>query len=204
MGISLGGMTTTLAAFHPTMADSRIKAALSIAGPTAQLDPVFFSFRQLPFLMLASDIDALVPYESNAERVPELVPGAQLVTISGGSHTGFSGLATALRWIKNPDRLGCYAVSKNLETSMTEPWFDLLGTPEQGINYTAKFDLCQLNPLPEAMNPLRQQMISKLVVAAFFQSHFADDVSERAAAALFLGQTLASELDEVTYRSSQL
>jgi predicted dienelactone hydrolase len=204
MGISLGGMTTMLAAFHPTMADSRIKAALSIAGPTAQFDPVFFRFRQLPFLMLATDTDALVPYPSNAARVPDVVPGSQLVTIKGASHTGFSGAAGALRWMHNPDRLGCYAVEKNLQTAMTDPWFDLLGTPEQGINDSAEFELCQMDPLPAAMNPLRQQMISKLVVAAFFQSQFATDVSERATAALFLGQTLASELDEVTYRNSQL
>lgn len=204
MGISLGGMTTTLAAFHPTMADSRIKAALSIAGPTVQFDPVFFRFRQLPFLMLATDTDALVPYQSNAARVPDVIPGSQLVTIKGASHTGFSGAAAPLRWMHNPDRLGCYTVEKNLQTAMTEPWYDLLGTPEQGINYSATFELCQMDTLPAAMNPLRQQMISKLVVAAFFQSQFAADVSERATAALFLGQTLASELDEVSYRNSQL
>ncbi len=31
-GISLGGMTSTLIAFHPTMGDSRNGASLSIAG----------------------------------------------------------------------------------------------------------------------------------------------------------------------------
>ena len=203
MGISLGGMTTTLAAFHPTMADSRIKAALSIAGPTAQLAPEFFGLRRVPFLMLATDTDALVPYSSNAARVPAVVAGSQLVTIIGASHTGFAGPAGALRWMHNPDLLGCYTVEKNLESSMTEPWFDLLGTPEQGINYHAEFDLCTVDPLPAVMNPLRQHMISKLVVAAFFQSQFAVNQTQRAAAALFLSQTLASELDEVTYARSQ-
>lgn len=33
MGLSLGGMTATLAAFHPRLRDPRIGAAVSIAGP---------------------------------------------------------------------------------------------------------------------------------------------------------------------------
>ena len=35
MGLSLGGLTTTLVAFHPTLGDPRIRAAVSIAGPSA-------------------------------------------------------------------------------------------------------------------------------------------------------------------------
>ena len=56
-GISLGGLTSTLAAFHPEWADDRIKASLSIAGPTALFTPEFFQHRDVPFLMLAGDID---------------------------------------------------------------------------------------------------------------------------------------------------
>jgi predicted dienelactone hydrolase len=86
-GISLGGMTTTLAAFHPEKRDPRIGAALSIAGPTAPFTETFFTHAEVPFLMLAGDVDAMVPYDSNAAPVPEVIPGGQLVTLASGSHT---------------------------------------------------------------------------------------------------------------------
>lgn len=198
-GISLGGMTTTLVAFHPTLADHRVKAALSIAGPTAQFTNVFFDSPQVPFLMLAGNVDVLVPYASNAAPVVEKVPGGQLVTVLGASHTGFAGPAASLRWMDNPDALGCYIVNQNIEDDIEEPWFDLLGTPEQGIDYNSQIELCLVDPLPEAMNPLRQHMITAIVVRAFFDSILAEKAEERAAAAKFLSETLPAELAEVEY-----
>jgi dienelactone hydrolase len=205
-GISLGGMTSTLAAFHPTTGDPRIKAALSIAGPTEQFTEVFFAHREVPFLMLATDTDALVTYKNNALPVIDHVPGAQLVTILQASHTGFAGPAGALRWMNNPDALGCYMVLKNIGDDMSadEPWFELLGTEEQGINYQAKNELCLVDPLPEVMNPLRQQMITSIVVSSFFQSQFSQQDSVRSAAQTFLTETLAGELAEVRYTRAGL
>jgi hypothetical protein len=130
MGISLGGMTTTLVAYHPQMGDPRIGAALSIAGPTFVFGEAFFREPSLPFLMLAADDDALVPFADNAAPVLALIPGAQLVTVTGGSHTGFSGPSAPLRWLNNPDALGCYVVMENLGDLDAEPWYEELGTPE--------------------------------------------------------------------------
>ncbi|MEQ8515619.1 MAG: hypothetical protein RIC38_08445, partial [Chromatocurvus sp.] len=79
MGISLGGLTATLAGYHPQLRDARVGAVLSIAGPTVFLTPAFFPARPLPFLMLAGDADALVPWTMNARPVPEKIPGGQLV-----------------------------------------------------------------------------------------------------------------------------
>jgi len=201
MGISLGGMTSTLVSYHPVWGDARIAATLSIAGPTVQLSERFFESRpSLPFLMLAADIDALVPYRSNALPVLEKIPGAELVTVVNGSHTGFAGPAASLRFMDNPDALGCWAVQRNVEPESPEDfWLDQLGTPEQGINYDAPNELCQIDPLPAAMNPLRQQMITTVVVAAFFQAVFSDDPDEADRAREFLSGTLARELEEVTY-----
>ncbi len=201
-GISLGGMTSTLAAFHPELGDERIGAALSIAGPTGQFLPRFFEHREVPFLMLGGDIDALVPFASNAVPVLEKVPDAQLVTVVNGSHTGFSGQSTLLRFMSNPDALGCYIVERNIEDDTEEFWLDELGTPEQGINYEAPNELCQMDPLPEAMNPIRQQMITALVVRAFFDSRFATEDDEREQAQDFLSDTLPSELVEVRYSAA--
>jgi len=197
-GISLGGLTSTLAAFHPQIGDPRIKAALSIAGPTEPFTEVFFSHRRVPFLMLAADIDALVPYKRNALPVLQNIPDAQLVTIKQGSHTGFAGPAGILRWLDNPDAIGCYVVLSNLDTT-SEPWFKQLGTEQQGIASETDIQLCQLDPLPTAMNPLRQQMITSVVVSSFFQSQFASEQAQREAAQSYLDTTLAEELAEVEY-----
>lgn len=80
-GLSLGGMTTTLAAYHPRVRDPRIRAAASIAGPFELFGRAFFAGSQLPFMMLAGDIDAMVPYGGNALPVLERVNNAWLVTV---------------------------------------------------------------------------------------------------------------------------
>lgn len=201
-GISLGGLTSTLAAFHPDWADERIAASLSIAGPTALFTEAFFQHREVPFLMLAGDIDALVPYPTNAASVPAIVPGGELVTLSNASHTGFAGPASALRWMSNPDAIGCYMVLNNVEDGEADTWYDLLGTPEQGINYQYQNELCLMDPLPKAMNPLRQHMITKVTVLSFFESKFANDVVRKAEARRYLSDVMPSELSEVSFETS--
>lgn len=203
-GISLGGMTTTLVSFHPTMRDDRISAALSIAGPTAIFTERFFGHASVPFLMLAGDIDALVPYPSNAAPVPDIVPGSELVTVSGASHTGFAGPAAPLRWMDNPDALGCYMVKNNIDESIAQgPWYDRIGTTEQGINHEAVIELCLVDPLPKAMNVLRQHMITTVVVSSFFQGQFAADPAERDRARRYLRETMNRELAEVSHEASR-
>lgn len=98
-------------------------------------------------------------------------------------------------------RWGAILVMKNMGDDMetTDAWFHLIGTEEQGINYHAKDELCLVDPLPEVMNPLRQQMITSVVVRSFFQSQFA-----REAAQSFLCQILATELEEVDYSKARL
>ncbi len=194
-GISLGGLTTALAAFHPEAGDPRIKAALSIAGPNSQFTEVFFSNRQVPYLVLAADTDALIPYRENA--LPLLrVPGVELVTIERASHTAFADSTGVFRWMNNPDSIACYLVLKNLGEDLK---VEMLGTPEQGINYHAEHNPCQQQPLPKTINPLRQQMITSVVVSSFFQSHFASDDKKRSEAQIFLSEALTKEIEGVNY-----
>lgn len=200
MGLSLGGLTSELVAFHPTMADPRVAAALSIAGPTAMFTETFFTHFQVPFMMLAGGIDALVPHASNAAPILDKVPGSQLVTIADGSHTGFAGPAAPLRWLDNPDALGCWIVQRNIGSDDGENWSELLGTPQQGINYNVTNELCQLDPLPKAMNVIRQQMITTIVVSSFFQSRFAPRAEDRDTAQIYLSRNLEKEIAEVRYR----
>jgi dienelactone hydrolase len=201
-GVSLGGMTATLVAFHPEMRDPRIRAALSIAGPTSLFTATFFTHADVPFLMLAGDIDAMVPYASNAAPVLDIVPGGQLVTLADASHTGFAGMADSLRWLNNPDAIGCYMIKDDIAEEVEEDnlWIGELGSAEEGLNFDAANELCLMDPLPEAMNVRRQHMIATVVVSSFFQSQFAPTAAQRQAAADYLGGTLASELPDVSYQ----
>jgi predicted dienelactone hydrolase len=50
-GLSLGGITTTLVAFHPEWRDPRVAAAISIAGAGDVFGPRFFDHAAVPFLI---------------------------------------------------------------------------------------------------------------------------------------------------------
>lgn len=198
-GISLGGMTTTLVTYHPEKRDPRVKAALSIAGPSLMFGEKFYRNSSVPFMMLATDQDALVNYEENALPVLERVAGAQLVTLAGGSHTGFSASAEYLRWFDNPDSIGCEAVLKNLDAE-EEPWHEAIGSPEQGVIHDTGMDICTKLPLPSAMNPMRQHMLTDVVVLSFFQSVFAPSEDERVRYQRFLAEVMPGELAELSYQ----
>lgn len=202
-GISLGGLTSTLVGFHRDWQDPRVDAVLSIAGPGELFTPRFFESRSLPFLMLAAELDVLMPYEFNAVQIPEKVPGGELVSIAGGSHTGFSGGTALLKWMENPDALGCWAVQRNVDPERVESAAnEILGDAALGINVAAPNRLCQVDPLPPAMNVLRQQMIARLVVRAFFEKTLFQEQPRGMAAAAFLSETLPAEVPEVNYRSA--
>jgi predicted dienelactone hydrolase len=198
-GISLGGMTTMMTAYHPRWHDKRIAAAISLAGPSEMFGPAFFAHRQVPFMMVASPIDAMVSYDRNAAPVPELIDGAWLVSIQGGSHTGFSAPASYLRWLDNPDSLGCYVVEQSLAEAGEDEdtWYHLFGTPQEGILEGGANVDCP-DPLPDAINPLRQHQLVLLAVGSFFEMYFADTEHERQAARSFLREGFARENPEIS------
>lgn len=202
LGVSLGGLTATLAGFHPTLGDPRIDAVLSIAGPSSFFTPRFFAGDPTAFLMLAGRDDVLVPWEANARPIPGKVPGGELVTLAQGSHTAFAGGMAWLRWMKNPDALGCWAVKRNIDDGEEADWETLLGTEAQGIDFSASVDLCTVDPLPPAMNVLRQQALTRLVARAFFERSLAVLPATRAEADRFLAETLPAELPELSYAST--
>lgn len=202
LGISLGGLTSTLAGFHPQWRDPRIGAVLSIAGPSNFFTSRFFATADIPFMMFAGDLDVLVPYKSNAAPIPDKVPGAELATVSGGSHTGFSGGTALLRAMDNTDAIGCWSVERYIDPNEQSQWEGLFGPVEFGIDYSAPNELCTIDPLPKTMNVLRQQMIARVVITAFFEAHLGSDTAEQASATRFLSATAASEIPELGYTRS--
>lgn len=199
MGISLGGLTATLAGYHPQLGDERIDAVVSIAGPTAFLAPAFFESRSLPFLMLAGDADALVPWKANARSVPERIPGAQLLTLADGSHTGFAGGTALLRWMRNTDAAGCWSVKRNLDLEDDASWSSLLNVVEAGVEDGVELDICSDDTLPPTMHVLRQQRITQVAVRAFLDSVLQADSAVRSAATRYLRESLPRELPDVSF-----
>ena len=206
-GLSLGGMTTTLVAFHPQMRDHRIKAAVSIAGPTIMFEEKFFATSDMPFMYVAGDIDAMVYYDSNALPILKKNPGSILTTIHGASHAGFVSYAENIfRMVDNADSVGCQALVHFIPD--IEEGKDLmpgLGGEEQGI-LISSFDNtqmpCQKMPLPSAMRPGLQQVFTQLAVFAFFESQFSKDIPSRDKLNFYLTDTLAKENSLVTVQVS--
>ena len=200
MGLSLGGLTTTLVTFHPGKRDDRIKAAVSIAGPANMFTKRFFDTVNTPFLMIAGTIDAIVNYESNARTIPERAVSGRLLTIKGASHTSFASVAEPLmRGMNNPDVLGCDAVLQNLGTEPVGNRFAALGGEEEGIVFPEESTLCINSPLPESLHPGRQHMITQVGVLSFFESVFAKDPTEKEAAGIQLATNLARDFAEVSF-----
>jgi predicted dienelactone hydrolase len=206
MGISLGGMTTTMAAFHPSKGDDRIKAAISLAGPSAMFSERFYQHKELPFLMIAADQDALVNYVTNAQPVLERVGGATLININGGSHIGFSNFATYLRWLNNPDIVACWAVMRNLPNESVDElgsWHDEIGLAAEGVLKVVEMPLCP-EQLPESINPLRQHQLTQMAVASFFEMVFAQTQAERDSAKQYLATDFATENLDVTLEAAAI
>lgn len=201
-GVSLGGLTSTLAAYHPTLADPRIRHVVSIAGPLAMLAQPFFARQDVDFLMLAGRQDAVVPFAQHAAHTLQRIPGAQLIELTDGSHVGFSGMSGPMRWMHHPDALSCWMLLRRDPNEPAEPWATVLGTPDQGILADADHGLCTLPLTARPLNTLAQQRLTTLVVTAFFESTLSPDPSVALAARAYLRTTLAQEFDDVVVHTT--
>ncbi len=195
MGYSLGGLTTELATYHPRLRDPRVAAAVSIAGPTVGMTSQFFSTTDVPFLMIAGTLDFLINFDANAAPIPDLIPGAQLAAIRGGTHLGFAGVADPMfRFMHHPDDLGCQAVLANLDTDPNDTVL-LLGGEDDGIVVDLNApQVCEIRPTEKALHPGEQQIITSIATLAFFESVFAETAADRAAAKSALNTALNEEL----------
>jgi len=200
MGVSLGGLTSTLVAYHPRYADPRIRAAISIAGPGVLFDENYFEFADIPFLMIGGTHDAMIQFDENAAGIPDKIATGGLVAIKGGSHAGFSYLTSGpLRIIGNPDEIGCATLMENLDIEEGTNPFPGLGGPYEGIIDSAGSALpCEIR-FADAMRAGRQQWFTMLAAHAFLESHFATDPTTRESHAQFLAETLPRENKEVEY-----
>ena len=206
-GVSLGGMTSLLAGFHRELRDPRIAAVVSIAGPTSIFGPGFFAGGKPPLLMIYGSEDAIVTYDENALPVLSMYPDAILVTLADASHTGFAQPAsTLMRFIDNPDAIGCSIVTKNIDLDVTRQniaFLEKLRQGDDGVDPKKEIEFCTGPMIPVAMPAARQHMFTTLAVHAFLDSLFASDDEARGAARRYLLTDLAAENGgEVSVRSA--
>ncbi len=200
VGLSLGGLTTKFSAYHRDLHDPRLRAAVSIAGPSSFLEPKFFETTSLPFLMIAGSADAIISYEDNAAPIPDKVDNGQLVTLHNGSHVGFADVARIyMRWFRHPDKPLCPLLLRSLERQGDAADAILAPDPDLGIS-TAGEPPCAMENFERAMRPAEQQMLTRLALYAFLERTFADSAERRQAMEHYLTETFAHENPEVSVR----
>jgi predicted dienelactone hydrolase len=207
MGYSLGGLTSALAAYHPTYINHRIKAVVSIAGPSAMLGEAFYHNNSVPFMMVAGTSDQMTPFDDHAAVILKRINNSVLVKIDRGSHMGFAGMATFLRWANNPDSLACSLMNMKMDSmgitrgAAEKAWYPLLGTTDQGVIYNDPSVACNPDDAErKALNPLRQHMLAKVAIVSFFESVFSSSPAEREKAKEFLANGLEKENNDVYVR----
>ena len=204
LGLSLGGLTTELAAFDPRRKDPRIRAAISMAGPSQFLTPEFFDDSSIPFLYIGGTADAIVPYRQNAAAIPKKYKNSVLVTLDSGSHVGFIDMAPMLfRWLDNPDQFGCVALMHRLKAAQEEtnggplPGLgDLIGGT--GVDAKATTAPCQSSEFARAMRPARQHTLVTLAIYSFLESRFSPSETTRQAMHEYLFNQLPRENKDLT------
>jgi predicted dienelactone hydrolase len=169
IGLSLGGLTTELVAFHRELRDPRVRVAVVIAGPTSMFTARFFETAPVPLLMLAGTGDAIVDYAANARDLLRLVPHAALVSLDGGTHLGFADAARLFRWLPHPDSVACAFVR---DTAPNEPSFlEPLGGAENGIVIGPGELPCRTPLDGPTMRPPLQQLLTRAATTAFVEAH---------------------------------
>ncbi len=204
MGYSLGGLTSTLTAYHPEYHDPRIKAVVSIAGPSAMLDDTFYRGTDIPFLMVAGTADEMVPFEAHAAVIPDRISDSILVEIDHGSHLGFAGMSSYFRWLRNPDSLTCWLMNMKMDSmgiargTEEKAWYPLIGSTEQGVIYDDPSMSCNSNTnSSKAMNPLTQQVLTRISTVSFFESIFNTSPEQRKGALEFLLAKMPEENNQI-------
>jgi predicted dienelactone hydrolase len=204
VGLSLGGLTTELLTFDPKRRDPRIRAAVSMAGPSQFLTPEFFAGGSIPFMYIGGTDDAIVPYRENAQPIPKEYKNGVLVRLEYGSHVGFIDMAPMFfRWFDNPDKLGCAALMRGLKAVQASNGGkplpnlgELIGGP--GVDTKASTIPCQTSKFTRAMRPGRQHTLVTLAIYSFLESQFSATQSTRTEMHKYLLNQLSKENWDVT------
>jgi len=196
-GLSLGGGTVLIAAYHPMWRIEDIKAAVALAPASCFFGPDFYG-RSLPIVILSGDADMLVRTNGGPLQAFENAPPpATLVTLHGGNHVGFIGIGPM--GDRNSDAtVGCPVIGAG--GSKLESGYPTLaellaeGAGSGAIDgSTCTVGVCQ-EELPETMSADRQLEIARATALAQFEAVLRGD----RAAARWIESGLAGEGSDLT------
>ena len=155
--------------------------------------------------MIGGTADAMIDYDQNAAPIPTRIRRGGLVTLQHATHAGFDDMAGgAMRLLGNLDGLGCRSLMANLHLDGEKSPFENFGTPEMGIEIPDRksFLPCQKH-YDDVMTAGLQHQLTTVVVRAFFDNQFADEVEDREKAGQFLTRVLPGERPDVHYQPAE-
>ena len=192
-GVSMGGFTTLIATFHPTLHDPRIKVAAPMAPLTALFMEGFYHTRDVPVLFIHGDTDAFIKYADTRRAFERSQPNSRLVTLTKGTHAAFAiqldqatvallnaALAPQGAHPTNPDGFGCGAVQQSIADSASPGTG--LGGPENFVDLAIASNVraCAGDEYRElSMDAAEQVKIAAAAVVAMFDAHLATSPEQR-------------------------
>jgi hypothetical protein len=146
-------------------------------------------------LLLSGTLDRVVPEPANATEVQTRHPKGWFISFDKGTHLGFADIGNPLRWMENPDNLGCTMMNMMLpKLDLPERWNAVIANTDGVMR-----DIIVAPPCPElageSMNSLKQQWLTRITIGSFFDIHLRS--SERAASAnvFFTGKLISENSD---------
>lgn len=199
MGVSMGGLTSLITAFHDDYRDPRVKTVAGAAAPGCYLADGFFDDIRMPVMLVHGTLDDLVSYDENAlmtynaARAPKY-----LVTLDDATHTALAGLALGMvSMFENPDWIGCSALDGN--QSITAEALAAMSEDFGGKDFDTVMTLCpapcvNAGAFPPAMGAERQIRLLYLSLVAFTEAHLGGNDSY----GRYLREGLGPQNDDVT------
>ena len=201
MGLSLGGLTTALISFHPDLKDERIKAVVMMAPPLEAFSDQFYAANaKLNSLLISGSMDRVVPESENAIQVKARHPNGWFISLDKGTHLGFADIGNPIRWMQNPDNLGCALMGVMLKKiGLPERWDSVIPNIDGILR-----DIVVSEPCPDltgkSMNGLKQQWLSSIAIGSFFDMYLQSGVRAQTSKEFFTDK-LSSENPEVNLTS---
>jgi dienelactone hydrolase len=196
-GLSLGGGTVLIGAYHPRWRIADLDAAVAFAPASCFFGPDLYQ-RSLPTLILAGDADMLVPLESGPANAFELAaPPITLGTFAGANHVGFIGID--VDGGRNADAIvGCPVIGEGGAiagagaAALAEQL--ALGAGPGAVNLEGcASGVCE-GELPQTMTAVRQLELTRAALLA----HFEATLRGRSAAEHWLTETLGQTEPDVS------
>jgi predicted dienelactone hydrolase len=194
-GLSLGGGTVLVAAYHPVFHLPGIRSAVAFAPASCFFGRDLYA-RAVPTLLLGGDADELVPFTSSLERAFSYAPPpVTLMRERGGTHVGFLGIDVP--GDQNSDLvIGCPAV---LSTDVMESDQQALLTERLTAGLSGEIiadgcteSFCE-NGFAQTMSAERQLHLSTIATLA----HFEATLRDRSDAARYLREVLGRDNADV-------